>query len=276
MSIAYVGDYVVSSGYAPDMDTIGSRIKFARKLRSLTQEDVAKHFGINRVSVAQWEGRGNSPEPDKIPRLARLLSTTTDWLIDAKGPAPTADDISEYARVPLEEDAPWSPAAEADGEGYDRDSYRPKIPGATPELDAKAGAGEGAVGEVMVIPVGNGTISAHKILDEWRIPPSYLREAVSNPDKAVILGVQGDSMLPNYAPGDKVVIDLGEHELRADGVYLISDGYSEPQIKRLQRIMLTVPPRCKIISDNPSYDAQEVDVDALKIIGKVAAYVGRR
>ena len=128
----------------------------------------------------------------------------------------------------------------------------------------------------MVLPVGNGTISSHKILDEWRIPPSYLREAVANPERAIVLGIQGDSMMPNYAPGDRVIIDLTEHELRADGVYLISDGHSEPQIKRLQRVLFTMPPRCKIISDNPSYSPQEVDVDGIRILGKVAAYVGRR
>lgn len=182
--------------------------------------------------------------------------------------------VRELERVPVEEN--WRPTSDSDGEGYDRESYSPNIPGAIPELDARAGGGEGSVGEVMVLPVGNGTISAHKILDEWRIPPSYLREAVANPDRAIVLGIQGDSMLPNYAPGDRVIIDLTEHELRADGVYLISDGFSEPQIKRLQRILFAVPPRCKIISDNPSYEAQEVDVDGVKILGKVAAYVGRR
>lgn len=274
MSTAYVGDYVESSGYASDMDTIGSRIKFARKVRGLTQEDVAKHFKISRVSVAQWEGRGNNPEPDKIPKLARLLTTTADWLLEAKGAPPNENDVRDLERAPLEEE--WTPTPDSDGEGYDRDSYEPNIPGAIPELDAKAGAGEGAVGEVMVLPVGGGTISAHKIVDEWRIPPSYLREAVSNPDRAIVLGVQGDSMTPNYSPGDKVIIDLSEHELRADGVYLISDGFSEPQIKRLQRVLFTVPPRCKIISDNPAYAEQEVDIDGLRIMGKVAAYVGRR
>jgi phage repressor protein C with HTH and peptisase S24 domain len=274
MSTAYVGDYVVSSGYAAGMDTIGARIKFARKLRGLTQEDIAKHFQINRVSVAQWEGRGNSPEPAKIPELARLLTTTSDWLIKGIGSPPQAGDIREIRAEPLDEN--YHPAPDQDGEGYDRENYEPKIPGAIPELDAKAGGGEGAVGEVMVLPVGTGTISAHKIIDEWLIPPSYLREAVANPDRAIVLGVQGDSMSPNYNPGDKVVIDLTEHELRADGVYLISDGHSEPQIKRLQRIMFTVPPKCRIISDNPSYGAQEVDIDGLRIMGKVAAYVGRR
>jgi transcriptional regulator with XRE-family HTH domain len=256
------------------METIGTRIRFARKIRGLTQEDIAKHFKISRVSVAQWEGRGNSPEPDKIPELARLLTTSTDWLIDATGTPPSDDDIRELHRAPVEER--WIPEPDAEGRGFDRESYKPDIPGAIPELDAKAGAGEGSVGEVMVIPMGLETKSAHKIVDEWVIPPSYLREAVRDPERAIVMGIQGDSMLPNYPPGDKVIIDLTEHELRADGVYLISDGFSEPQIKRLQRVLFAVPPRCRIISDNPSYEPQEVDLDALSIMGKVAAYVGRR
>ncbi|MHA6731777.1 S24 family peptidase [Devosia sp. A369] len=215
------------------------------------------------------QGRSAFPRGENLQGLADYLR----WPVDAlTGDA--ADAPREFERVPIEDE--WRETSDADGAGYHRDNYEPAIPGAIPELDAKAGAGEGAVGEVMVIPIGNGTISAHKILDEWRIPPAYLREAVSNPDNAIVLGVQGDSMLPNYTPGDKVIIDLGEHELRADGVYLISDGFSEPQIKRLQRILFTVPPRCKIISDNPSYDAQEVDIDGLRIMGKVAAHVGRR
>lgn len=215
------------------------------------------------------QGRSAFPRGANLQGLASYLRWPISELV-----AEADGEVREFERVPLDES--YVPQPDADGEGYNRDSYSPNIPGAIPELDAKAGGGEGAVGEVMVLPVGSGTISAHKIIDEWRIPPAYLREAVSDPDRAIVIGVQGDSMVPNYSPGDKVIIDLSEHELRADGVYLISDGYSAPQIKRLQRILFTVPPRCKIISDNPSYDPQEADIDGVRILGKVAAYVGRR
>lgn len=257
--------------------------KFPNHLREfriaagLSQPDLAKAADTNVQNVSRIERGERKLTQEWADIFAPHLKTTARQMLfpdagsmaGSKGAAPR-----ELERVPLEED--WVPTSDSDGEGYDRESYEPRIPGAIPELDAKAGGGEGAVGEVMVLPVGNGTISAHKILDEWRIPPSYLREAVADPDRAIVLGIQGDSMLPNYAPGDRVIIDLTQHELRADGVYLISDGYSEPQIKRLQRILFAVPPRCRIISDNQSYEAQEVDVEGVKILGKVAAYVGRR
>lgn len=258
--------------------------KFPNHLREfriaagLSQPDLAKAAETNVQNVSRIERGDRKLTQEWADLFAPALGTTAQKMMfpdeatlnSLSASAP----IRDLERVPLEDN--WEPTPDGEGKGYDRDSYSPQIPGAIPELDAKAGGGEGAVGEVMVLPMGNGTISAHKIVDEWRIPPAYLREAVSNPDRAIVLPIQGDSMLPNYAPGDRVIIDLAEHDLRADGVYLISDGFSEPQIKRLQRIMFTVPPRCKIISDNPSYEAQEVDIDGVKILGKVAAYVGRR
>lgn len=258
--------------------------KFPNHLRDfriaagLSQPDLAKVADTNVQNVSRIERGDRKLTVEWAEKFAPHLKISAGELMfpDSKILQTMREraPVREFERVPLEDE--WSPTPDADGEGYDRDSYQPDIPGAIPELDAKAGAGEGAVGEVMVLPIGNGTISAHKIVDEWRIPPAYLREAVSNPERAIVLGIQGDSMTPNYSPGDKVIIDLTEHELRADGVYLISDGFSEPQIKRLQRILFTIPPRCKIISDNPAYAEQEVDIDGLRIMGKVAAYVGRR
>lgn len=263
------------------MTKFPNHLKEFREAAGLTQPQLAKSAGVDNVQnvsrIERGERRLTQEWADKFAPALKVSakelmypSAETLKAIKAKG----YSSHPELERVPVDED--WKPTPDADGEGYGRDTYSPSIPDAIPELDAKAGGGEGAVGEVMVLPIGNGTVSAHKIVDEWRIPPAYLREAVSNPDRAIVLPIQGDSMLPNYAPGDRVIIDLAEHELRADGVYLISDGFSEPQIKRLQRIMFTVPPRCKIISDNPSYEAQEIEVDGVKILGKVAAYVGRR
>lgn len=259
--------------------------KFPNHLRDfriaagLSQPELAKAADTNVQNVSRIERGERKLAQEWADLFAPHLKTTARELMfpspdKLQSLAAGSRAVRELERVPFDED--WPPSSDAEGEGYDRDSYVPRIPGAIPELDAKAGAGEGAVGEVMVLPVGSGTISAHKIVDEWRIPPAYLREAVSNPERAIVLGIQGDSMTPNYSPGDRVIVDLTEHELRADGVYLISDGYSEPQIKRLQRVLFTVPPRCKIISDNSSYEAQEVDIASVKILGKVAAYVGRR
>lgn len=260
------------------MSKFPNRLKDFRVAAKLSQPSLAKAADTNVQNVSRIERGDRELTREWAERFAPHLNISAGELMfpNSKILQQLRDSlpVRELSRVPAEDE--WHETSDSDGIGYDRDGYEPTIPGAIPELDAKAGAGEGAVGEVMVLPVGNGTISAHKIVDEWRIPPAYLREAVSNPDRAIVLGIQGDSMMPNYAPGDKVIIDLAEHDLRADGVYLISDGFSEPQIKRLQRVLFSTPPTCRIISDNPSYAPQEVAVDGVKILGKVAAYVGRR
>jgi phage repressor protein C with HTH and peptisase S24 domain len=240
-----------------------------------TKTKLADHVGLRPDMIT----RIINEEPGKETRdvKAHELALMVEFFGTApRGYLPPAEGAPERQYVPLEENADWLPSPDADGEGYDRDNYSPRLPGAIPELDAKAGAGEGAVGEVMVLPMGGGTKSGHKITGEWVIPPEYLREAVRNPERAIVLGIQGDSMMPNYAPGDRVIIDLSEHELRADGVYLISDGVNEPQIKRLQIVPFSRPRKCRIISDNPIYQPVEVETDMLHIMGKISAYVGRR
>ena len=74
---------------APDnIETLGQRIRYARKAARMTQDDVAMHFKINRVSVTQWEADTTKPDIDKVPQLADLLHTETSWLLDAKGYPP--------------------------------------------------------------------------------------------------------------------------------------------------------------------------------------------
>lgn len=248
------------------MPKFPNHLREFRTKAELSQPDLARLADTNVQNVSRIERGERRLTQEWAERFARHLKVTARELMF---PEPR-----ELEYVPLETE--WTPDPDSDGEGYDGENYRPKIDGAIPELDAKAGAGEGAVGEVVVLPMMGGTKSGHRVIDEWRIPPDYLREAVRDPERAIVLPIAGDSMLPNYAPGDRVVIDLTEHELRVDGVYLISDGVSPPQIKRLQRLQFTNPPRCRIISDNPIYPATEIEVDLVHIMGKVSAYVGRR
>lgn len=64
------------------------RIKIARKAAGLTQQAVADHFRIARVSVTQWEGKVTRPDQDKITDLAHLFRVPTDWLLKGEGPGP--------------------------------------------------------------------------------------------------------------------------------------------------------------------------------------------
>lgn len=236
---------------------------------------LAKKAGVAASTLTR---RLNSPDHKFV------LSTTTLRKIEAASGISYAafasgklGSIVDPRYVPLDDEGREIVSDQpVTGEGYNRESWRPKIPGALPELDVRAGAGEGMVGEIVALPMGGGVISAHKVIEEWPIPMSYLREAVRDPRQAIVMAIDGDSMLPNYAPGDRVVIDLSQDRFEADGVYLISYDLRHPQVKRLQAVPLTVPPKVTIISDNPSYKNFDAELDLLRIHGRVCAYVGRR
>ena len=161
--------------------------------------------------------------------------------------------------------------------GYRDGIAQPQIAGATPEVDVKLGAGSGVVGEVINLPVGSGNVAGHKIVAEWLIPAGYLRnEAKASPNHTIIMEVIGDSMQSTYMPGDRVIVDLSQNQMTTDTVYAISDGYSEPQIKRLQRVPFTHPSQVKIISDNPALETFTVELERLTIIGRICGHIARK
>ena len=89
LSIADVGAYPAGFAYQVDMDTLGKRLREARKAARLTQQAVADHFGIDRVNVTQWEGDTTRPDQDRVPKLARLYGVDLEWLMTAQGNGPT-------------------------------------------------------------------------------------------------------------------------------------------------------------------------------------------
>lgn len=166
---------------------------------------------------------------------------------------------------------------DAESNGYSREHWVPSIEGAIPELDVKLGAGEGTVGEIINLPVGEERISGHRVVAEWLVPENYLtHEAKASGQNTIVMEVIGDSMQPSYMPGDRVLVDLLQNKMVADTVYAISDGVGEPQIKRLQRIPFSTPVKVNIISDNPVLQMFTVELDQLQIIGRVCGHIARR
>lgn len=51
-----------------------------RKLRRLTQEDVAEAAGVSRQAVAKWEAGETAPDLDRCKRLADLFGVSLDDL----------------------------------------------------------------------------------------------------------------------------------------------------------------------------------------------------
>lgn len=76
---------------------IGEKVRQLRLARGLTQTELGKRIGVSQRLVAYYEGRGVSPAPELLVKLARALETSVEELV-ARTPAgkqpPAAKDDS--------------------------------------------------------------------------------------------------------------------------------------------------------------------------------------
>lgn len=61
--------------------TVGEVIRKYRKLRGLTQEEMASRLGVTAPAVNRWERGGTLPDVALLAPIARLLGITTDELL---------------------------------------------------------------------------------------------------------------------------------------------------------------------------------------------------
>ena len=259
--------------------SMGERLRAAREAANYpSATKAAEALGVSLSTYRAHENGQNEFSAEVANRYAKKFGTTAAYLLTGEGlrkaarPAPNI--VMSFDPDEQDQDG----FAESGNElSYSREHWKPQIEGARPEVDVKLGAGSGIVGEVINLPVGSGNVAGHKIVAEWLIPTGYLRnEAKASPSHTIIMEVIGDSMQPTYMPGDRVIVDLSQNQMTTDTVYAISDGYTEPQIKRLQRVPFTQPGQVKIISDNPALETFTVELDRLTIIGRICGHIARK
>ena len=65
--------------------TLAERIRWRREQLGLTQEDIARHFGITRNAVQQWEAGKTAPRGGRLRGLAGVLQRSVQWLVTGEG-----------------------------------------------------------------------------------------------------------------------------------------------------------------------------------------------
>lgn len=73
---------------------IGSVIQKLRKLKGLTQEQLAESIGVSKAAVSKWESGSTYPDITLLSPIARLLGTTVDGLLEFEENL-TKDEIDE-------------------------------------------------------------------------------------------------------------------------------------------------------------------------------------
>lgn len=138
-----------------------------------------------------------------------------------------------------------------------------------PELDLRASSGPGGLIEVT-------DDSSEMVVRKYGFPKEEFRTLFgAKPDGIVILEVVGDSMVPTLVPGERVIINTKDRSASPPGIFVVWDGLGLV-LKRVEYVAHSEPPRVRIMSDNPRYDAYERNLDDAAIQGRVIGSLQRR
>ena len=212
-----------------------------------------------------FRGKQRSFRGENLTKLASVLGVSAGWLLTGHHEHLSSEDVAAGLSVDEQPDSLSTSSLE---------NYSGQLPGAAPEIDAKAGAGNGNVGENEVVTLRRGeTYVGHKVISEWVFPSAFLRhELRMQPGDIMVLEVVGDSMSPTLESGDRVMVDTTYSKPTPDGIYVIEEG-DGPMVKRLQLIRRSDPPEVRILSDNKNHEPYTLRLDEIRVIGRVSGRV---
>lgn len=130
------------------------------------------------------------------------------------------------------------------------------------EYDARPQAGGGAILSDLNGP------ERHPAIDEWVLPASLVHSVFPDSTQLVVLRVAGDSMEPEYTAGERILVDVSHRDPSPPGIYVLWDGFGVV-LKRVELLLGSDPPRLRIQSINPAYQAYERALDEVRINGRV-------
>jgi len=261
--------------------TPNERLKQARITAGYgTATDAAEALGVSRATYIGHENGQRGFRADAAEKYGRKFRVRAGWLMTGEEPMSKSTDRPELTRVPLDQWDPSAPDAEIDQDvaGYSpAHQYTPRIEGGRPEIDVRAGAGEGATGDTATIAMSAGeSIVGHAVLNEWVLPSAFYRhELHATPGAIIFMQVLGDSMWPTLQSGDRVIIDTKQASFAADGIYVFHDGDGVPRVKRLSKVLFSDPPSVEVISDNPQHPKQIASLSDVMIFGRVVGRIMR-
>ncbi|MFI3904313.1 S24 family peptidase [Ochrobactrum sp. S1502_03] len=110
----------------------------------------------------------------------------------------------------------------------------------------------------------------HEVTGFFGFPQNFIKNRFgSDAESTITFPIIGDAMSPSLKNGDIAILDTGIQDFIVDGLYLISDGTSNPEIRRVQKVLFSDPMMVRLSADDEKISPFEAQVDALQIIGIV-------
>ncbi|WP_152427473.1 XRE family transcriptional regulator [Stenotrophomonas maltophilia] len=230
------------------METIGDRVKKARKAANMSRHELAAASGVGYSTLSELE-RGGMRTSTKLRLIADALAVSQSWLETGQGDpgnTGTAGAGSHRKSISLVAETETPP-------GYVRFDL----------FEGEAGMGPGLVNQDFPEVVKTIEIA------EWEVRRKlgYL----PRPGRIQIITGRGPSMRPKLEDGDIVWIDTGCDYFDGDDYYLINVG-GETQIKMLQKR----GDGMYVVSINTEFPTYRPDPGDVTILGKALIHAGLR
>jgi transcriptional regulator with XRE-family HTH domain len=197
---------MVAFGYNQIMETLGSRLRYARNARGVSQQIIADHLGIDRVNISTWESDQTRPDVSRISAIAKFYGASEAWLLSGEGEAPIKSEGQKKLRATHKTAA--VPGGQLLGTG--------KMP-----LYAGAMGGDGHV------------IVTFDAIDYVKRPAE-----LENVKGGYGLLIVGESMIPAFWPGDMALVNPHLTPARQKNVILYhtppNGGEVEAMVKQLE------------------------------------------
>ncbi len=235
---------------------IGANLKFLRKEKNMTQEELAQALNIGRHSIGSYEEGRAEPKIDTMMAICRLFEIPVPAFVERL--------LSE---VPKDELDMIRGEYKADIEGKNL-RVLPIMVDALGEERITVVAQKAAAGYLN----GYGDPVYIETLPSFNLP---LPELDTRHGTYRTFQVSGDSMLP-IKPGSYIIAQYIENfkDVRDDEVYVIVSNTEGVVLKRVKnRITKEGTGTLLLKSDNPAYSSYELKVEDIKEVWKAKAYI---
>lgn len=81
------------------MNTLGERLKHARKSRGYTQDSLAEAIGVSRGVIFNLEKGKSEPQTIVVNAICKILKTRKEWLLDGAGDMEESEGMSQSAKT---------------------------------------------------------------------------------------------------------------------------------------------------------------------------------
>lgn len=215
------------------------RIDEAIAKAGLSERKACLNAGL-KVDAIRTIRRGNAPRAETLVALAKELGVNPAFLLDVSGEG--------AASLPAE---PSEGLVQID------------------ELDVRGGGGPGGAHSFELVVEDGNLVDQVERVTAWSVPADLTRPVTrASATSLKIITIVGNSMVPDFPPGQKVLVDISDTTPTPPGVFVVWDGLALV-VKTVEHVPFSDPPTVRIASKNPDFQPYERTLEEAYIQGRV-------